>query len=79
MAKKSPSSCSDDVVGLLGSAPLAVIPTVETANEIRRQRIARFFVFAGLFAGVYVVMLLVHSLVMPLDVLWYVGLRKLGL
>lgn len=69
----------DDVVGLLGSAPLAVIPTVETANEIRRQRIARFFVFAGLFAGVYVVMLLFHLLVMPLDVLWYVGLRKLGL
>ncbi|MCU0934881.1 MAG: lipopolysaccharide biosynthesis protein [Gammaproteobacteria bacterium] len=67
------------VADLLGAPPLANIPVIETLED-RRRRARRRTLLALLAAAVIVgAALLVHLVVMPLDVAWYVALRRLGL
>jgi hypothetical protein len=63
---------------LLASAPLAVIPRIETtAEKLRRGlrwRKAAFGLAGALVCGV----IAAHFLYRPLDVLWFSVLRRLG-
>lgn len=64
---------------IVRTAPLAVLPFVrnsEDAADARRRR--RKALWGGL-GVVAVLLLLVHALWLPLDVLWFATLRKLGL
>lgn len=67
-----------EIVAMLGVPPLAIIPWVaDEPNEDVRQRARRLFV-GGTVGGAVVLLLLVHVLVKPLDVLWAILLRRLG-
>lgn len=61
-----------------GAPPLVVIPYLDTDEDIAKKNRLKWWIsaMAGLllFAG----LLLVHFLFMPLDVLWYTVLRKMG-
>lgn len=60
-------------------APLAVIPFVpNSADEAQTDRRRQWFVWGSL-GGVGILLLLLHVLWLPLDVLWFAARRKLGL
>jgi polysaccharide biosynthesis transport protein len=64
---------------IIGELPLVTIPYIVTAEEMAgSKRLLRYALFAT-SGTVLLVILLVHILYMPMDVLWYVALRKLGL
>jgi uncharacterized protein involved in exopolysaccharide biosynthesis len=62
-----------------GAPPIAEIPVIE--NEDDRRHESRVKLTALVIAPVLVVvaLLLVHFFFIPLDVLWYVALRRLGM
>lgn len=67
-----------DLKGFLGQPPLAVIPHIVTAEErVVRRRLA-----TAASVGVVMVVVLgvvaVHLLIVPIDVLWYMALRKIA-
>jgi hypothetical protein len=57
-------------------APLAVIPYMANTAETEAQRRKRIILIASVIAGTITVLLLIHFLVSPLDVLWFRGMRK---
>ncbi len=68
-----------DVMQLLQSPPLAIVPRITTAQDRRvAQRRRQLTLGATAAAGVAAV-LVTHFLVKPLDVLWFAALRHLGL
>jgi uncharacterized protein involved in exopolysaccharide biosynthesis len=68
-----------DMLALLGSAPLALVPAIRTAGEvIAYRRRAKLIMGSGAIALVAFVGA-VHFLYRPLDVLWFVMQRRLGL
>jgi len=68
-----------DIVDLLQTTPLAFVPRIITQREIRdalrRRRIAWVVAATGCLATIA----LVHFFYRPLDVLWYITLRHLGI
>jgi uncharacterized protein involved in exopolysaccharide biosynthesis len=68
---------SKGLVALLHTAPLAVIPylpnTAETRAQTRKKRVMVF----SIAAGIIIMLLLVHFLFTPLDVLWFRSLRNI--
>ena len=64
------------IIATLQMAPLAVIPYMANTAETAAQRRNRMIMIVSVFAGIIVVLLLVHFFVSPLDVLWFRGLRK---
>jgi len=69
----------EDLVQLLSAAPLAVIPLMVNEDEKGRFRLRRNRMLLGAAAGVLSAVALVHFLYRPLDVVWAVVLRRLGL
>jgi len=67
-----------ELIALLGVPPLAIIPWVAPAIDEHAKRKARLLFVAGTVGSAVVVVLLVHLLVKPLDVMWAVLLRRLG-
>lgn len=68
-----------ELVELLGVAPLASVPYITTFDEETPPR-TRLYTALGIAAVSFIALiLLVHLAVKPLDVLWYIALRKLGL
>lgn len=69
---------SADIVRLTGQSPLAVIPRIQIRDET--DQAARRVRLAAAFAGVAFIVVVsgVHFLMMPIDVLWFVLMRKLG-
>lgn len=64
---------------IMGDAPLAAIPYIVTDEErVRHKRLQRYSL-AGMSASAILVVVLVEVFIMPLDVLWFVVMRKLGL
>lgn len=62
---------------LTGTPPMAVIPYIGTAAE-RRRRIWRRYLFAGgVLLSLVLAALAIHLFVKPLDLLWFMLLRKL--
>jgi hypothetical protein len=64
------------VMAVLESPPLSVIPYLQNSEDLARAERTKQIVIAA-FAGSFVILLLlVHFLWTPLDVLWFRGLRK---
>jgi uncharacterized protein involved in exopolysaccharide biosynthesis len=64
------------LVSVLQMAPLAVIPYLATEADTRRERTRKRVILASVVAGIAIILLLIHFLVSPLDVLWFRGMRK---
>ncbi len=67
------------VIEVLGAPPLAVIPIMETGADKRRRFMKHLLILLLLSTLTAAALLAVHLYVKPLDVIWYAGLRKLGL
>lgn len=70
---------TDDLVQLLSAAPLAVIPFMRVSEALPHRQAWPWRTVLGAAAGVLIAALLVHFLYRPLDVLWVVTLRRLGI
>jgi len=64
------------VAVLLQTAPLAVIPYLPNEADTRAQRQKKRLAIIAVLGGIIILLLLVHFLFSPLDVLWFRGLRK---
>jgi uncharacterized protein involved in exopolysaccharide biosynthesis len=62
-----------------GAPPIAEIPLIVTTEDRKRDRNVRVGVLLVAPLIVAVILLLIHFLWIPLDILWYVGLRRLGM
>jgi polysaccharide biosynthesis transport protein len=69
----------EDLRALLASPPLATIPYILTAVDRARIRRWRTSALLGGAASVIVALVLIHVLYRPLDVLWIVALRRMGI
>ena len=63
----------------VGVMPLVAIGHMETAQEQARHQRKRVYIVMGLVAFGLLSLLMFHLFVKPLDVTWYVLLRKLGI
>ena len=68
-----------DLVSLTGGAPLAVISYLETQEEKSSHNMKRVYIVLGLILVGIIILLLFHLFIKPLDVTWYILLRKLGM
>lgn len=68
-----------DLRALLTSPPLATIPVMLTALDRRRLRRWRTTALLGAAASFVVALVLIHVFYRPLDVLWAVALRRVGI
>ena len=68
-----------DLVSLTGNAPLAVISYLETQEEQSKHNRKRLYIVLGLILAGIIILLLFHNFIKPLDVTWYILLRKLGM
>jgi polysaccharide biosynthesis transport protein len=62
-----------------GAPILSVIPRIETARERARRRRKRMVLWALVAAGVVIAGVLIHFFYMPLEVLWYLIPRRIGI
>lgn len=67
------------LAGLLGAPLLSVIPYMENAEDRRKKTRLKTSLIIGVIAGIALVALLIHFLWVPLDVLWYMIMRKLDI
>jgi len=66
---------------LMGVAPLVTIPYIETPDEKEANRPDKklYLLLGSGLVGSVIFLVLVHFFYKPLDVLWFVVLRKLGI
>jgi uncharacterized protein involved in exopolysaccharide biosynthesis len=64
------------VIGILNTAPLAVIPYLVNESENRKKKNRRLILILSVIAVIIIVLLLIHFLYSPLDVLLFRVLRK---
>ncbi|MHB8388092.1 MAG: GumC family protein [Acidobacteriaceae bacterium] len=57
---------------------LAVIPYIENRQDQVRKEVTRRWTYVSVFSGAILLLLIANFFWMPLDVLWYVVLRKFG-
>jgi len=62
-----------------GAPPIAEIPLIENAEDRKKERNTKLGVLLIAPIAIAIVLALIHFLWIPLDVLWYVGLRRLGM
>jgi uncharacterized protein involved in exopolysaccharide biosynthesis len=62
-----------------GFPPIAEIPLIETAKDRTHRRTVQVTSLVAVPVGLLIIAVLVHFLFMPLDVLWYVAMQKLGM
>ena len=67
------------VQSAIAVSPLAVIPYINTAADMRRRARHKRLITAGVILGIALVLLAVHFFVIPLDVLWLKVLNRAGL
>ncbi len=69
-----------DVVAVLGGIPpLATISFIETETTVQTTHKKKIIIIATIIVGIFVVLLSIHFLFKPLDVLWFSGMRKVGI
>lgn len=66
------------VASLLSVPPLAVIPWIENASQLAARRRRQRYALLGSLASLVGVVVAVHLLYRPLDVLWAIAMRRLG-
>lgn len=64
---------------VLGFAPLTLVPEIVTAGEAAQHKRRRQLWLAGTAGAAVLAAIGVHLLVLPLDTLWFLALRELGL
>ncbi|MDZ4152759.1 MAG: hypothetical protein U1E01_16890, partial [Methylicorpusculum sp.] len=82
VVKESLSSAifgSRAVLAVTGLAPLVVLPYIETDEDISKNKSAKLKVVLSIIGALIAAILFFHFVIKPLDVLWYVVMRKLGL
>ncbi|MDP2180332.1 MAG: lipopolysaccharide biosynthesis protein [Methylicorpusculum sp.] len=82
VVKESLSSAifgSRSVLAVTGLAPLVVLPYIETDEDISKNKSAKLKVVLSIIGALIAAILFFHFVIKPLDVLWYVVMRKLGL
>jgi uncharacterized protein involved in exopolysaccharide biosynthesis len=67
------------ILEIVGSAPLVAIPYIYTDDEDTTDNRYRYYALLAILLFVIVVLLGVHFLYKPLDVIWFVLERRLGL
>jgi hypothetical protein len=65
--------------GIQGGPPIAEIPLIATHAEQLRARRMRFAALTGVPAAALLLAVIIHYALRPLDVLWFVVLRNLGI
>jgi uncharacterized protein involved in exopolysaccharide biosynthesis len=68
-----------DLEAVQGTPAIAEIPLIMTRRDQAKRRRARTAAIAGVPAAVLILAIIVHFAVRPLDVIWYVVLRKIGI
>lgn len=68
-----------DMRALLMVPPLAAIPRITTQAERSSHRRTVRYAWVGVVAGVSTLLVVVHFLLVPLDVLWLAMIRRFGL
>jgi len=68
-----------EVAALTGVAPLAVIGYMETKEEEGKHNRKRVLLLFGMMLVGMFLLLLFHLFIKPLDVTWYILMRKLGI
>jgi uncharacterized protein involved in exopolysaccharide biosynthesis len=68
-----------DLTALLGTSPLATIPYIAVTAEQAAPAARRYIALGASTLAFAALLLIIHLAYKPLDVLWYVALRKLGL
>jgi hypothetical protein len=63
----------------LMALPLATIPYLMLPEEEVEARKNHKWIYLGIAAALLILLLLFHVVVKPLDVLWFIALRKLGI
>lgn len=66
------------VENLFQVPPLATVPYIETREDVERRLQGRKLALGSVAGGAVLAVVLIHALIMPLDLLWIVGLRRLG-
>ncbi|MEJ2613001.1 MAG: lipopolysaccharide biosynthesis protein, partial [Candidatus Thiodiazotropha sp.] len=69
---------SNAIRSIIKEPPLAIIPYIDR-NDIKRMNITRVQITVVLISAIMLALVLVNSFMVPLDVVWYVVLRKFGL
>ncbi|MES9827644.1 MAG: lipopolysaccharide biosynthesis protein [Candidatus Thiodiazotropha sp.] len=69
----------NDVMNITKSPPLAVIPYIETSNGLKRGINESMAIFVSLIIIIVVSVTAVHYMYKPLDVIWYIVLRTVGI
>ena len=62
-----------------GANAIAEIPLIETMAEKQFSRRVRIIALAGVPVALTIMAVTVHYVLRPLDVIWFVMLRKLGI
>lgn len=70
---------SDDLHQLVSIPPLAVIPRMLNSDDLAAQRRRRRYALVGTVASFVIAVVAVHLFYRPLDVLWAIALRHLGM
>lgn len=68
-----------DVVNITGLAPLVVVGYMETKDESKKHIRKRIYIVIGLILIGVLSLVLFHNFIKPLDVTWYILLRRLGI
>lgn len=67
------------LTAITGASPLIVVPYIQSDEDLLNKKKFKQRVVSGILAAIILGIILFHVFIMPLDVLWYVVLRKLGL
>jgi polysaccharide chain length determinant protein (PEP-CTERM system associated) len=67
------------VMAITNTPPLAVIPYIMTNEDIKRHKSNGILILPALLVTIIAILVAVHFFFMPLDVIWYIVLRKLGI
>ncbi len=70
---------ASEVTSLTGEAPMAIIGYMETKEEESKHNLKRLYIVLALVLAGILALVLFHFFVKPLDVTWYILLRRLGI
>ena len=70
---------SRGILRVTGELPLASIPYIPTPGEHQTKARTKWGLIIGIGVAILIALLVIHNFVLPLDVLWYRLLRKVGM
>jgi uncharacterized protein involved in exopolysaccharide biosynthesis len=65
------------ILAVLNTAPLAVIPYLANESDMRMKNNRKRIYLISILSVPIIILLLIHFLVSPLDVIWFKGIRKI--